>query len=163
MEILGHRQCIPDGKRGIETLVSNLRQHRVEPYARQRECHPNTTLGGQILKLGAASLWSLALLVLAAPVASADADPHVPNADAGWCPGGVYQEKLSGGTKYCLGIPFSTGAFYAQGWAGNVFPFRPGHWQESAMCSVMVEGLIQGGIPYGGDPDCDGGPKFISS
>lgn len=125
MEILGHRQCIPDGKRGIETLVSNLRQHRVEPYARQRECHPNTTLGGQILKLGAASLWSLALLVLAAPVASADADPHVPNADAGWCPGGVYQEKLSGGTKYCLGIPFRRVRSTPKGGPATYFRFGP--------------------------------------
>lgn len=94
-------------------------------------------------------------------VAAADRDPHIPNADAGWCPGGVYREPLSGGGKYCLGIPFPSGAFYAQSWAGNVSPFMPGHWQGIAMCSAMIEGTVQGGIPYGGIPDCGGGPREV--
>lgn len=144
-------------------LVKNAGQHRIQPCALDRECRPDTTPGGKIWKLGAASFLALAALMVAAPVAWSDPDPHIPNGDAGWCPGGVYQEPLSGGSKYCLGIPFSTGAFYAQRWAGNVFPWQPGGWQEGANCSVRINTSVQQGIPYGGDPDCDGGPKFISS
>lgn len=94
------------------------------------------------------------------PSASADPDPHIPNGEAGWCPGG--DPPAYGGARYCLGTPFPSGAFYAQMWSlGPSGPFGPGSWMHSAACMAWVEGSIQGGIPYGGDPDCGGGPRII--
>ena len=96
-----------------------------------------------------------------APSAWADPDPHIPNGDAGWCPGGDYREQISGGSRYCLGAPFANGAFYAQTFGHSPSPFGPGYWASGAACSVMVNGSVQGGIPYGGVPDCGGGPRYI--
>lgn len=107
---------------------------------------------------------STALLTAAlalSPSALADPDPHVPNGEAGWCPGG--QRSDYGGIRYCLGAPFPNGAFYAQtGSFGPSGPFGPWAWHSGASCSVIVEGSVQGGIPYGGAPDCGGGPQHLS-
>lgn len=95
-----------------------------------------------------------------APVASAEPDPHIPNAKAGFCPGGDLPSQ--GGTRYCLGAPFPSGAFYAQtGSFGAGGPFGPWSWHDGASCRVWVNGSIQGGMPYGGIPDCGGGPSVI--
>jgi hypothetical protein len=95
------------------------------------------------------------------PISSADPDPHIPNGEAGFCPGG--EPPSYGGARYCLGIPFPNGAFYAQtGSFGASGPFGPWSWHSGAACSVMVEGSVQGGIPYGGVPDCGGGPRFLN-
>ncbi len=95
-----------------------------------------------------------------APAASADPDPHIPNGEAGWCPGG--QRPGGGGIQYCLGAPFPSGAMYVQTWSfGSSGPLRPGAWMPNASCMAWVENSLQGGLPYGGDPDCGGGPKTI--
>ncbi|GAA1211172.1 hypothetical protein GCM10009632_35050 [Mycolicibacterium alvei] len=110
------------------------------------------------LLIGVATLTTALTL---SPPAWADPDPHIPDGNAGWCPGGDYREKLSGGGRYCLGEPFSNGAFYAQRWGHSPSPFGPGYWMDGKSCSVMVEGTVQGGIPYGGVPDCNGGPRVL--
>ncbi|WP_133176999.1 hypothetical protein [Mycobacteroides abscessus] len=97
-------------------------------------------------------------LVLTPPV-WADPDPHIPDGNADWCPGG--QHPGYGGVRYCLGESFADGSFYAQTWSlGPSGPFGPGAWHQGAMCSAWVEGRIQGGLPGGGIPRCDGGPRF---
>lgn len=103
----------------------------------------------------------LAAALTLAPPASADPDPHIPDGNAGWCPGGDYRERISGGGRYCLGVPFENGALYAQRWGHSPSPFGPGYWQDGVSCSVMINGQVQGGIPYGGIPDCNGGPRTI--
>jgi hypothetical protein len=96
-----------------------------------------------------------------APISSADPNPHMPDGQAGYCPGG--ERSSHGGVRYCLGLPFANGAFYAQrGGFGAGGPFGPWAWFSGATCSVMVNGSIQGGIPYGGIPDCGGGPQHLN-
>lgn len=95
------------------------------------------------------------------PTAAADPDPHIPNGEAGWCPGG--EQGSYGGARYCLGTPFSTGAFYAQLWSlGPSGPFGPGAWRSGISCSAMINGSVQGATPSMGVPDCDGGPRTIN-
>ena len=104
---------------------------------------------------------SFGLALSAPPTALAQGDPHIPNGDAGWCPGG--QHSGGGGSKYCLGVPFASGSFYAQvGSFGSAGPFGPWAWHKAASCKVWVNGSIQGGLPYGGLPDCDGGPATVN-
>ena len=66
-------------------------------------------------------------LVFSAP-AWADADPHVPDGNVGWCPAGDVREHISGGGRYCLASPFPDGTFYAQRWGHSPSPFGPGFW-----------------------------------
>lgn len=109
-----------------------------------------------LLTIGAAAVGVLA----SAPAASADPDPHVPNGDAGWCPGG--ERPGGGGVRYCLGAPFPSGAMYVQTWSfGSAGPFKPGSWLPGVRCMAWVEGSLQGGLPYGGSPDCGGGPATL--
>lgn len=108
--------------------------------------------GLSVVALGAA----LALT----PQAWADPDPHFPNGEANFCPGG--QPPGDGGQRYCLGEQFADGSFYAQTWSfGPGGPFAPGAWHSTAICSAWVHGQIQGGLPYGGIPQCGGGPRSI--
>lgn len=110
----------------------------------------------------AAVITTLATVALSPP-AWADPDPHIPNGDAGWCPGGQHSNRISGGGKYCLGLPFANGDFYAQSFAGNVNPFAPGSWLPFAKCSVMVDGMVEGGRAFGSpQPNCDGGPDYVN-
>ncbi|SKT60757.1 Uncharacterised protein [Mycobacteroides abscessus subsp. abscessus] len=107
-----------------------------------------------------ATLVTAAAVALASP-ALADPDPFIPDGSAGWCPGGEHPGY--GGVRYCLGESFADGSFYAQTWSlGPSGPFGPGAWRRGAMCSVRVEGRIQGGLPGGGIPGCGGGPRFRS-
>lgn len=95
-----------------------------------------------------------------APTAFAEPDPHIPDAQAGYCPGGEVSEK--GGVRYCLGIPYESGAFYSQsGSFGAAGPFGPWSWGSSKRCSVRTEMGINFGLPYGRLPDCGGGPTVI--
>ncbi len=86
--------------------------------------------------------------------------PTITEGDAGWCPGGYYKDSI-GGTRYCTGIRYDDGSFYSQPFAANVIPFQPGHWQRAVMCSALVEGQVQGYIPYRGAPSCGRGPQWI--
>ncbi len=107
-----------------------------------------------------AAITTTAAVALASPV-WADPDPFVPDGNADWCPGGRHPGY--GGVRYCLGESFADGSFYAQTWSlGPSGPFGPGAWRSGAMCSVWVEGRIQGGLPGGGIPGCGGGPRFLS-
>ncbi|SLC30778.1 Uncharacterised protein [Mycobacteroides abscessus subsp. massiliense] len=106
-----------------------------------------------------ATIATAAAIALASP-ALADPDPFVPDGNADWCPGGEHPGY--GGVRYCLGESFADGSFYAQTWSlGPSGPFGPGAWRSGAMCSVWVEGRIQGGLPGGGLPGCDGRPRFV--
>lgn len=105
-----------------------------------------------------ATIATTAAIALASPVL-ADPDPYIPDGNADWCPGG--QHPGYGGVRYCLGESFADGSFYAQTWSlGPSGPFGPGAWHRGAICSVWVEGRIQGGLPGGGIPGCGGGPRF---
>ncbi|MGV0767528.1 hypothetical protein [Mycolicibacterium sp. XJ647] len=113
-----------------------------------------------MIKLFAAAAATAALAFVAAPIASAQPDPKIPNGAADWCPGG--QKSGQGGQRYCLGEPFPDGSFYSQTWSlGAGGPFGPGSWNRMASCSVMINGQPQGGLPYGGVPECGGGPRVI--
>lgn len=101
------------------------------------------------------------LALMITPTASADPDPHIPNADAGWCPGG--QGPSYGGQKYCNGAPYPSGAFYSQsGSFGANGPFGPWSWHTGAICMVWYNGSLQGGTPSG-QADCGGGPSTIAT
>ncbi|MCV7278921.1 hypothetical protein H7J88_04590 [Mycolicibacterium flavescens] len=113
-----------------------------------------------MVKLFAIAAASAALTFIGVPSASAQPDPKVPNGAANWCPGG--QKSGQGGQRYCLGEPFPDGSFYSQTWSfGPGGPFAPGAWHNTASCSVLINGSIQGGLPYGGIPQCGGGPRAI--
>ena len=63
-----------------------------------------------------------ALMLLSAPTAAADDDPYIPNAAAGYCPGG-------GGLSFCRGVPFEDGTYFEQGKAYTPSgPFGPVTW-----------------------------------
>ncbi len=112
------------------------------------------------LVLTIATIATAAAIALASP-ALADPDPYIPDGNADWCPGGEHPGY--GGIRYCLGEPFADGSFYAQTWSlGPSGPFGPGSWHRGAMCSVWVEGRIQGGLPGGGIPACGGRPRFLN-
>jgi hypothetical protein len=101
------------------------------------------------------------LALMITPTASADPDPHIPNADAGWCPGG--QGSEGGGIKYCNGAPYPSGAFNSQaGSFGANGPFGPWSWRPGAACKVWYNGSLQGGTPSG-QADCGGGPSTITT
>lgn len=94
------------------------------------------------------------------PAASADPDPHIPDGNANWCPGGDHREAISGGGRYCLGIPFADGTFYAQSWGHSTSPFGPGYWSGSPDCSQWIEGQVQWAVP--GHGVCGGGPMHVN-
>lgn len=107
-----------------------------------------------------AMIATAAAIALAPPV-WADPDPYIPDGNADWCPGG--QHPGYGGIRYCLGEPFADGSFYAQNWSfGPSGPFGRGSWHHGAVCSVWVEGRIQGGMPGAGIPGCGGGARFLN-
>mgnify|MGYP000892550565 CR=1 FL=1 len=111
-------------------------------------------------KLVAVAAASVALTFLPVPHAGAQGDPKIPNGEAGWCPGG--KAPGYGGQHWCLGEAFPDGSFYAQMWSlGPGGPFAPGAWHKTASCKAWVNGQIQGGLPYGGVPQCGGGPNTI--
>ncbi len=111
------------------------------------------------LRAGIALATAAAATLILSPAASADPDPHIPNANENYCPGG--QRSDYGGIKYCLGISFPSGAFYAQrGGFGAAGPFGPWRWGNGATCMVMVDGTAQYFGPSGGVPNC-GGPQSI--
>ncbi|OBE92984.1 hypothetical protein A5776_05620 [Mycolicibacterium elephantis] len=113
-----------------------------------------------MIRLFAVAAATAALTFIAVPTAAAQTDPKIPNGEANWCPGG--QKSGQGGQRYCLGDPFPDGSFYSQTWSlGTGGPFGPGSWNRMASCSAMVNGQIQGGLPYGGAPECGGGPRVI--
>lgn len=105
---------------------------------------------------------AIGLSLMGIPTAAADPDPHIPNAAAHWCPGG--QRPGNGGQKYCLGVPYASGAFYAQmGGYGPHGPFGPWRWGNGAICSVWGDdGSVQGGSLAVTVPDCGGGPLYIN-
>jgi hypothetical protein len=117
-----------------------------------------------LIKPVAVAAIAAGLTLFAAPTASAQGDPHIPNGKAGWCPGGDHRERISGGSRYCLGVPYPDGSFYAQSWAREPYKWLdPGFWGNSATCSFMVGGLVQGGKPYSTDlPKCGGGPHLLN-
>lgn len=72
-----------------------------------------------------------------APTAVADPDPHIPNALAGWCPGG--QDASS----YCLGEAFPDGTFFTQSrFIIASQPFRGPQWQHYASCMTWINGQL---------------------
>ena len=108
----------------------------------------------------AAAIAIAAAAVTFAIPAWAAPDPHIPNGEADWCPGG--KPSGQGGQTYCLGVPFADGSFYAQTWSfGSLGPFAPGAWHEGATCSVWINGFIQHGLPGGRRPSCGGGPYLL--
>ncbi len=113
----------------------------------------------------AAAVVSLALAAIPVPAAFAQGDPHIPNGNAGWCPGGDHRDGISGGGRYCLGVQYDDGSFYAQQWVKtdphNIFSLAWA-WSNHASCQFMVGGLVQGGRPYSAAlPNCGGGPSSI--
>jgi len=106
--------------------------------------------------MAAAAIAAVATVALTPP-AWADPDPHIPNGAANWCPGGHHPGY--GGQRYCLGASFADGTFYAETWhRGPSGPFGPGAWSGSAMCSIWIEGSIQGANAGG----CGGGPQSVN-
>jgi hypothetical protein len=97
-----------------------------------------------------------AAAVALTPPAWADPDPHIPSGGTNWCPGGDHREHMSGGGRYCLGIPFPDGTFFAQPWGHSPSAFGPGYWTGTAACSVWIQGSVQG-ANYG--QGCGGVPS----
>lgn len=98
--------------------------------------------------------------LIAAPLSLAEPDPHIPDANAGWCPAGNFHERMSGGGTYCLGVEFPDRTFYAQQLFSTTNPFGPGKWSQSASCSHWGDsGTVQGAS---GNGSCGGGPDSIN-
>lgn len=116
------------------------------------------TLRGGLTSLIAAAA-TLASAAFSSPLAWGEPDPHIPNGTANWCPGGDHRERMSGGGRYCIGAPFADGTFYAQSWGHSPSPFGPGYWTSAVICSVWIEGTVQGANPGG----CGGGPRSIDN
>ncbi len=110
----------------------------------------------------AAAVITAVATVTLAPPAYADPDPHIPNGEANWCPGG--QRSGQGNTTKCLGTPFPDGSFYAQSWSFGAA--SPGSWHNFAVCSAWDQGDVVYAFPdtavfssvHG---DCGGGPPNI--
>lgn len=118
-----------------------------------------------MLKLIAVAAASLAIAAMPVPFAHAQGDPHIPNGNSGWCAGGDHRDGTSGGGRYCLGVQYDDGSFYAQQWVKtdphNIFS-GAWTWSDYASCQFMVGGSVQGGKPYSTAlPGCGGGPSSI--
>ena len=111
-----------------------------------------------MLKLIVGAAVTAASLVLA-PSALADPDPHIPDANAGWCPGGDFRERISGGSRYCLGIEYPDGTFYSQGRGHSTAPFGPGYWVNTIHCSHWTDSKTVWWTS--GNGSCGGGPGQI--
>ena len=63
-----------------------------------------------------------------------------PNTEADWCPG--RNRPNQGRVRYCLGVPFASGAMYAQSgrFGAGGPPFGPWSWSNGASCMAWVGG-----------------------
>lgn len=75
-----------------------------------------------------------AFALISAPAAFADPDPHMPNGETEWCPGGR-DRSLWGGR--CYGVPYADNTRWVQERGqGPAGPFGPSTWKTPSCRTI---------------------------
>lgn len=106
------------------------------------------------MKLGGIFITAIAVSLAAAPMAQADPDPHMPNPQANYCPGGGMGSMIYAG--YCDGVPYADGSFWHYIQYGMPLVGHQAGLLSPGMQCVVPGGPIPAPAPPGG---CGGAVK----
>lgn len=108
------------------------------------------------MKIGGILIAAVAVVVASAPTAGADPepDPHMPNPQANYCPGGGMGSMIYAG--YCDGVPYPDGSYWHYIQYGMPLVGHPAGLLSPGMQCVILGGPIPAPAPLGG---CGGAIK----
>lgn len=98
--------------------------------------------------IGAALGIPLASLALSVPAFADDPDPHVPNPQAMYCPGGGAGSMIYAG--WCDGVPFPDGSYWHYIQYGMPMIGHPAGLLSPGMQCVVPNGAVPAPAPPGG-------------